>query len=269
MEDGNFIQKFFRRISNLFKGKPKDQKIIGEDYSNFFFKSIRSLTWILFILGVVSAVIIFYSTGDIFKAIAVIFLLVWLVVFLRYFLWSVYHYNINFGLTDKDWARIASARKDKLEGKEVIDEELEEPKYNPFRSQTFGLPPGTVRGMIAFTLLFGAITILISSMGMDNVDIQNSLIRDQFEFFKTAFLMMIAFYFGDKSLKYLQKRWNTPGGTAAGTSNMENQVDVDDAELVNEDHEFRDLEKPSDLTSAGASSKGHMNAMHDNIAKDK
>src|SRR5690606_29238605 len=37
-----------------------------------------------------------------------------------------------------------------------------------------------------------------------------ALVRQQFEFFETAFLMMIAFYFGDKSLRYLQKRWRDP-----------------------------------------------------------
>lgn len=32
----------------------------------------------------------------------------------------------------------------------------------------------------------------------------------QFEFFETAFLMMIAFYFGDRSLKYFRERWKNP-----------------------------------------------------------
>ena len=66
-----------------------------KDYNKFFFRSIRWVSWLFMVIGVVSSVIIFYSTGDIFRTIAVFFILVWLVIFLRYFLWAVYHYNIN------------------------------------------------------------------------------------------------------------------------------------------------------------------------------
>jgi len=60
--------------------------------------------------------------------------------------------------------------------------------------------------MIAFTLLFGAIAVLIVSIGMRNQWDENTVFWDQYEFFKTAFLMMIAFYFGSRSLQYLQNR---------------------------------------------------------------
>ena len=68
--------------------------------------------------------------------------------------------------------------------------------------------------MIAFTLLFGALAMLVASIGMKNELDPASMFWDQYEFFKTAFLMMIAFYFGSRSLQYLNQ--NKPlknGGT--------------------------------------------------------
>jgi len=188
-------------------------------YKKFFFRHASFITTILFLLGLLSAVLIFITTGDPFKAAAVIFLLVWLVVFLRYFLWAVYHYNVNYGISIQDWKNIEKAKERYKNGETVLASEINEPTFNPYRSQTFGVPPGTVRGMLAFTLLFGAIAILIASMGMEQVDLENSLIRDQFEFFKTAFLMMMAFYFGDKSLRFLQKRWKDPNGDQSNNVN--------------------------------------------------
>ena len=209
------------------------------------------VSWLFLVIGITSSVIIYFSTGDIFRAVAVFFILVWLVIFLRFFLWAVYHYNINYGITQKDWDKIEEA-KDKLKrGLPVTETELQEPDHNPYRSQTFGLPPGTVRGMIAFTLLFGAVTILIASMGMDKTELQNSLLTDQFEFFKTAFLMMIAFYFGDKSLRYLQKRWRDPNkvtykGDQSGQSSDEgepvSQLDIEDEEFVEDEKQFASKE---------------------------
>lgn len=192
-------------------------------YKKFFFKHASLISTILFFLGLLSSVIIFITTGDIFRAAAVIFLLVWLVVFLRYFLWAVYHYNVNHGISIKNWEKIDDAKERLKRGDVVLKSELREPLVNPYRSQTFGVPPGTVRGMLAFTLLFGAIAILIASMGMERVDLENSLIRDQFEFFKTAFLMMMAFYFGDKSLRFLQNRWKDPNSSTIQTTTLNKQ----------------------------------------------
>lgn len=205
-EKGKQLMKAYYREKGMNSGNyPADSY-----YKKFFFKLATLVTWVLFLLGLLGIVLIFVTTGDPFKAASLVFLLVWLVVFVRYFLWAVYHYNVNYGLSIKDWENIEEAKERFKNGETVLASELEEPKFNPYRSQTFGVPPGTVRGMLAFTLLFGAISILIASMGMEQVDLENSLIRDQFEFFKTAFLMMMAFYFGDKSLRFLQKRWRNP-----------------------------------------------------------
>jgi len=228
-------------------------------YNKLFFVSTKLVSSTLFILGILSAILIYLEYGNIFNAIALVFTVVWVAVFLRYFLWSVYHYNINFGLTDKDWFKIFEAKERKNLGLPVSEEELEAPQHNPYRSQTFGLPPGTVRGMIAFTLLFGALTLLVVSIGMDEYDLQNSLIRDQFEFFKTAFLMMIAFYFGDKSLKFLQKRWKDPNQgqkkKKTDTPDQETQnnashgdIDTADEDFMDEDKDFASLEEPLPTT---------------------
>lgn len=141
-----------------------------------------------------------------FKAIAFNLLLVWLCIFLCYFIWAVYFYNFNFGISNYEWKQIHEAKRNRDSGKPYsIDTIKDEPKYNPHREETFGLPPGTVRGMIAFTLVFGAIALLIVSFD-NTIHLSNdSFFFDQFEFFKTAFLMMIAFYFGTRSLKYLQQ----------------------------------------------------------------
>lgn len=222
----------------------KDEQKINVHYKSFF-GSIRIISITLAIAGIIAAIAVFLTSGNIYNAIALIFLLTWIIVFLRYFLWSLYHYNVNFGLTQKDWDSINANKIKLLEGKEVLKADIVEPQHNPFRSQTFGLPPGTVRGMIAFTLLFGAITLLIVSMGMDKMELENSLIRDQFEFFKTAFLMMIAFYFGDKSLKYLQKRWQTPSDSLSRMK-KNNLNKAQNANASHPKHEFENSELTED-----------------------
>ncbi|MEM8965314.1 MAG: N-acetylmuramidase domain-containing protein [Bacteroidota bacterium] len=179
-------------------------------HHNFFFSGTRLLTIVLTLTGLLGALFVYLQHENIFQALGLVVSVVWVAVFLRYFMWSVYHYNINYGLTDEDWEKIESARKREKMGFPVNPEDLKAPDKNPYRSQTFGLPPGTVRGMIAFTLLLGGLSLLIVSFGNEYyTGDQLALIRQQFEFFETAFLMMIAFYFGDKSLKYLQRRWTT------------------------------------------------------------
>jgi len=146
------------------------------------------------------------NESTVYKAIGFVVIMIWTCVFLSYFIWAIYFYNINYGITNDDWKRIEEAREKRIQGLPYNQEELdEEPISNPYNEETFGLPPGTVRGMIAFTLLVGALGLLIVSFGMDNKMDEGGFFYDNFEFFKTAFLMMIAFYFGSRSLKYLRK----------------------------------------------------------------
>ena len=141
-----------------------------------------------------------------FRILGFSLIIVWSCIFVCYFIWATNFYNMNYGVTRKFWERNKKAKQSMAEGKTYNPEDIEdEPVYNPYKDETFGLPSGTVRGMIAFTLLFGAIGLLIVSFGMDNTIDPNSFFYDQFEFFKKAFLMMVAFYFGTRSLKYFEK----------------------------------------------------------------
>jgi hypothetical protein len=143
---------------------------------------------------------------------------------MAYFIWAIYYYNINLGIPEEVWDRINDAKEAKRAGDYYIEDDLtEEPHVNPYQSQTFGLPNGTVRGMIAFTLLFGALAMLIVSIGMENEIDPNALFWDQYDFFKTAFLMMIAFYFGTRALQYLNPGQGPvgPSGGGAGAGNSD------------------------------------------------
>ena len=206
--------------------KSKDRNPNHNPYQNYFFKGSVILSSLLVIFGIFGAFFVYVEHDNLFQAVGLATVVIWIAAFLIYFMWSVYHYNINYGLTDQDWQRIYDAKDRYSEGMPVKRSEMETPEYNPYRSQTFGLPPGTVRGMIAFTLLMGGMSLLIVSYGSQYSGGEIALLRQQFEFFETAFLMMIAFYFGDKSLKYLQKRWVDPNKNQGKTpeANDENQI---------------------------------------------
>src|SRR5690606_4543643 len=231
----------------------------GNPYHNFFFRGTAVLTMVLTLLGVVGAFFVYVEHDNLFQAVGLVISVIWIGAFLMYFMWAVYHYNINYGLTDLDWEKIFEARERYRQGFPVKQAELDAPTSNPYRAQTFGLPPGTVRGMIAFTLLIGGMSLLIVSFGTEYTGAELALVRQQFEFFETAFLMMIAFYFGDKSLRYLQKRWRDPnlpvtegsssgkkGGTAdkvrkpltVGPSDPKDPVFFEDQEFMEEEIEF-------------------------------
>ena len=195
----------------------------GNPYHNFFFRGTAVLTMVLTLLGIIGAFFVYVEHHNLFQAVGLVTAIIWIGAFLMYFMWAVYHYNINYGLTDKDWDKIFRAEQRFKQGLPVLESELEAPKNNPYRSQTFGLPPGTIRGMIALTLLIGGMSLLIVSFGTEYTGAELALVRQQFEFFETAFLMMIAFYFGDKSLRYLKDRWVDPNRRTGGGSNGDNR----------------------------------------------
>ncbi|WP_373521925.1 N-acetylmuramidase domain-containing protein [Aquiflexum sp.] len=199
-------------VISYFKEKDVRNSYYVNKYHDVFFKGTIIFAILLVSISITYSVLMYLEQKNIFAIVGLLMLVSWLAVFMIYFVWSVYHYNINFGITDGEWAEIAEAKR---QGRnlelENPDFQIREPKYNPYRSQTFGLPPGTVRGMIAFTLLFGGISLLVASMGTEEINPEMMQLRiQQFEFFETAFLMMIAFYFGDRSLKYFRDRWRNP-----------------------------------------------------------
>lgn len=139
-----------------------------------------------------------------YNLIAIAILLIWIGVLIGYYVWAIYFYNINLGLTNEDWAEIRT--------RVAAGEEVQVRQTNPHAGSTLGLPEGTIRGTLALSLAIGALALLIASLGIDHTMPLNELFVDAFDFFKTAFLMMIAFYFGNKSLQYL----NYQGGMIKG-----------------------------------------------------
>jgi preprotein translocase subunit SecG len=143
------------------------------------------------------------SSGQVYKAIGFGMVMLWVCIFVCYFIWAIFFYNINKGRNYEKRKRIEEAKLNRSKGLPYRKEDIDESQENPYKDETFGFPQGTVRGMIAFTLLYGAIAMLIVSFGVQNDPQSNVVFIDQLDFFKKAFLMMIAFYFGSHSLKYL------------------------------------------------------------------
>jgi hypothetical protein len=247
-------------VISYFKEKDVKNSYYVNKYHDVFFKGTIIFAISLVTISIIYSILMYLEQKNIFAIVGLLMMVIWLAVFMIYFVWSVYHYNINFGITDGEWAEIAEAKR---QGRNLELEnpalQIREPKYNPYRSQTFGLPPGTVRGMIAFTLLFGGISLLVASMGTDEINPEIMQLRiQQFEFFETAFLMMIAFYFGDRSLKYFRDRWRNPNqagttpesspvkiqsntpveGIPATTQGFDDSVAEDDWAFYEEDREF-------------------------------
>ena len=165
----------------------------------------------LIILGVIAHIIVQFIKGpgdELYDLVALGILLIWFGVLVAYYAWAIYFYNINLGLTNEDWAEIRERKRHSPEGAEKI------PAKNPNINETLGLPTGTVRGTLALTLMIGGLAMTISALGMESFMKENTFLVDNFDFFKTAFLMMIAFYFGSKSLEmigYKSKRVHGAG----------------------------------------------------------
>jgi hypothetical protein len=177
------------------KSKPYLGALKKEKIGKYFFSAVLVIEVVLlvFVIGVVYQ---FLKGGiDVYSSLAIGIIVLWIGIVIAYYAWAIYFYNINFGLTDHDWDQIGDARD--------TSKPLTEPDINPNAEETFGLPPGTVRGTIAISLLVGTLAMAIVSFGKQNIVKDNEIFVDGFEFFKTAFLMMIAFYFGQKSLEYL------------------------------------------------------------------
>ncbi|HEX3233401.1 MAG TPA: hypothetical protein VHR41_04355 [Gemmatimonadales bacterium] len=79
-------------------------------------------------------------------------------------------------------------------------EPFEEPQKNPYEQDSFGLPPGTIRGMLA---LSGLVVFVV--MECVNLYAPGSL-EPQFQGLVTAFQMVLAFYFGSRAVEVLQTK---------------------------------------------------------------
>lgn len=140
------------------------------------------------------------TAKEFYNMLALGLIVIWFGILLGFYAWAIYFYNINLGLTNEDWSEI---RDQKANSPECTDEIRTK---NPNGEHTLGLPPGTLRATIALTLLIGGLAMAIASLGMDTTVKANSFVVDNFDFFKTAFIMMIAFYFGNKALESIGYR---------------------------------------------------------------
>jgi hypothetical protein len=173
------------------------QDIKKDKIGKYFF---RATICIEIILLVFLAIVIFFHNSfgvklNLYSVMGICLIILWIAVLIAYYAWAIYFYNINLGFTDSDW--------EKIEASMATDSPLADREDNPNGLESLGLPPGTVRGTIALTMLVGSLAMTLVLFGDGNSLKDNEVFIDKFDFFKTAFLMMIAFYFGQKSLEYL------------------------------------------------------------------
>ncbi len=191
-------------------------------------KSTRFLNVVL--LGAIIVVelvlirIVFFAFGHgegVYNNIAIGLICLWLGILIPYYVWAIYFYNINMGQTNEDWA----AFRDK--STHYPDSDAEPPATkNPNERGSLGLPQGTIRGTIALTVTIGAMAMLIASFDMDNTLKSNSFFVDNREFFKTSFLMVIAFYFGTRGIEQILQN-PVKSGTQVSGNDVENAEDAE------------------------------------------
>lgn len=173
------------------------------------------VAFIVILVGVTFAVYMIFerpatnAEPNLYSSLATALVINWMIVLVSYYIWAIQFYSVNMGWSISAWKR----------NSEVTEPEARKktPEVNPHQEESLGLPAGTVRGTIAITLLVGSLAMMIASLGMDSRLNQNEFFVDNFEFFKTAFLMMIAFYFGNKSLEFLKDRKQVHGTGGAVT----------------------------------------------------
>ncbi|WP_372774601.1 hypothetical protein [Mangrovibacterium sp.] len=205
-----------------------EKSIVNKKKLNYIFLGCMILVEFLILVALITILIKLWCLGmegpdsikHFYSMCAMGLMLLWIGILIAYYAWAIYFYNINMGLTNQDWAEIRERRMYVPEG------QTDEPTENPNAGQTLGLPPGTVRGTIALTLLICGIALAIASLGFDSSIKANTFLVDNFDFFKTAFLMMIAFYFGNKALEsigYKSRRTIGPPGNEQTPENSSTQ----------------------------------------------
>lgn len=128
---------------------------------------------------------------------------IWLFIMAGLLLYGIYFYNTTAGLGRKRYNEIILL----VNGDDKIPIAGKVASYpqNPFLADTLGLPPGTVRGALTFTLMLAS---LLATSVLSYAPPFLSM-NDNFEYITTAFLMMIAFYFGSKAVDVFREREKT------------------------------------------------------------
>lgn len=148
----------------------------------------------------------------------------WLCLVIVYYWWAIGYYNKNLGLSDHEWkvlhpdiytkndkekakylAMRSSLNATPCEGQEsnsaaTTSSVLQEPQENPYQGESFGLPPGTIRGTLALTAMIGFFLVEFV-----NLFSPTNLEKD-FSELLTVFQMVIAFYFGAKAVDIFTKK---------------------------------------------------------------
>jgi hypothetical protein len=154
--------------------------------------------------------------------VAFICLLLWLLLVIYYFNWAIRRYTMNYGLSDEEWKVLHPAlyakkgeqalyEKKKADmilanveksaaGEAPSNQPFEEPTENPHKNDSFGLPPGTLRGTLTLTAMVCIVLIegvnLFSPINLEN----------HFADLLIVFKMIIGFYFGSKALEVLESK---------------------------------------------------------------
>jgi hypothetical protein len=195
------------------------KKTQRDNTQKYFFRITLAIEIILGALLI--ALLISFMAGkpqlDIYSTVGIGLIILWIAIMVLYYSWAIYFYNVNLGLTDNDWRKIDESGN--------TDASVQTRTSNPEKGESLGLPAGSVRATIALSILVGGLALFIASLGRNNVLRDNQVSVDYFDFFKSAFLMMIAFYFGGKSLETLV----SPKPKAASNSGLDPENTTDES----------------------------------------
>jgi len=154
--------------------------------------------------------------------------ILWISILLIYYYWAIKYHVVNYGLSTKMWKilypeavavtdrgkkKFLQLRKEVIERKssenkerfeedenEVVKPPFDIPTENKYKCDSFGLPPGTVRGTLALTAV-----IMFLCVEAVNFFSPYSL-EDHFDELMLVVQMIIAFYFGQKAVEVYQAR---------------------------------------------------------------
>ena len=120
--------------------------------------------------------------------------LAWFVIIIAFLMYLFVRFHWYGGLRRKRYLLIV----DWVNNDESISPDQKSQHYpqNPYKDETFGLPRGTIRATLTLTLLFLNIALFFISVYAP----PSNIFANRVEFMATAFLMMIAFYFGTKAV---------------------------------------------------------------------
>lgn len=195
------------------------------------------------------------TTLDIYDRVSLSLVLCWMSIIICYLAWAVYFYSFNFGRSTKFWERFRETtekykkRPDKTESD--VYKDLEAPRTNPYADETFGMPPGTIRGTLALTILMGGIALFVSLFSEDS-PFGDTQFYSYFQFFEDAFLMVIAFYFGTKGLDIITRQRSGKASQPAFTPPAPIEQPMPDEE----DFDFEETPAKKETSTTKAVSNG-------------